>query len=246
MISRRVRAIFTVAAALTAGAAQAQAVTGDPGSPMTARVLGTAIHTQNAEEVRYVVLGRLTDRYAADMGITATQAEVEAYLRNMRATLAADRARYERQRDALRRKLAAPGLSEAERKSLSAELDSANRAVADLSPPAQASTEDEAARQQIAAAFIRQWKINQALYRQYGGRIIFQQGGPEPLDAYRRFLLEREARGDFAILSPAVATAFWRYYLTDSIHSFYRPGSAEEAKAFASPPWASKPERINP
>lgn len=246
MMSRRMRAILAVAAALGAGATQAQAVTGDPGSPMTARVLGTSIHTQDAEEVRYVVLGRLTDRYAADMGITATQAEVDAYLRNMRATLAADRARYERQGDALRRKLAAPGLVEAERKSLSAELDSANRAVADLSPPAQASTEDEAARQQIAAAFIRQWKINQALYRQYGGRIIFQQGGPEPLDAYRRFLLEREARGDFAILSPAVATSFWRYYLTDSIHSFYRPGSAEEAKVFTSPPWASKPERTKP
>jgi uncharacterized protein YdiU (UPF0061 family) len=213
---------------------------------MTARVLGTAVHTQDAEEVRYVVLGRLTDRYAADMGITVTQAEKDAYVRNVRAALATDRARYERQRDELRRKLALPGLGEAERKSLSAELDSANQAIEALRQPAEESAEDKAARQEIAAAFIRQWKINQALYRQYEGRIIFQQGGPEPLDAYRRLLIEREARGDFAILSPAIETAFWRYYLTDSIHSFYRPGSPEEAKAFTSPPWASKPERTKP
>jgi hypothetical protein len=238
--------LLAVAVALAAGAAQAQAVHGDPRSPVTARVLGTAVHTQDAEEVRSVVLDRLTDRYAAEKGITVTQAEKDAYARNARAALAADRAGYERRRDALRRKLAAPGLGEAERTTLTAELDSANRTIADLTPPATPSAEDQAARQQIAEAFIRQWKINQALYRQYGGRIIFQQGGPEPLDAYRRFLVEREARGDFAILSPAVETAFWRYYLTDSIHSFYRPGSAEEAKAFASPPWASNPERTKP
>jgi hypothetical protein len=31
-----------------------------------------------------------------------------------------------------------------------------------------------------SAAFILQWKINQALHRQQGGRITYQQGGPGP------------------------------------------------------------------
>jgi hypothetical protein len=100
--------------------------------------------------------------------------------------------------------------------------------------------EEAHARRTVAAAFIRQWKINQALYRQYGGRIIFQQGGPEPLDAYRKFLTEHQARGEFVILNKDFEAAFWRYYLKDSMHSFFPPGSQAEAAAFATPPWLSK------
>jgi hypothetical protein len=99
------------------------------------------------------------------------------------------------------------------------------------------SPEDAAARREIGAAFIRQWKINKALHEQYGGRIIFQQTGPEPLDAYRKFLEEAQARGDFEILDGGLEEAFWKYYRDDSIHSFFAPGSKEEAQAFATPPW---------
>ena len=101
------------------------------------------------------------------------------------------------------------------------------------------SREDQLVREQVASAFIRQWKINQALYRQYGGRIIFQQGGPEPLDAYHTLLDESRARGDFSIADPALEAAFWHYYQTDTLHSFYPPGSREEEQVFAVPPWQS-------
>ena len=89
----------------------------------------------------------------------------------------------------------------------------------------------------LAAAVIRQWKIHRALYRQYGGRIVYQQGGPEPLDALRRFLEGHEARGDFHIEDPTLRAAFWRYYRDDTIHSFDPRGSREEALAFTAPPW---------
>ena len=91
----------------------------------------------------------------------------------------------------------------------------------------------------MAAAFIRQWKINRALYQQYGGRIIFQQGGPEPLDAYRKFLEEQRAHGDFVIVNKELERAFWRYYLNDAMHTFYPAGSKDEAQAFETPPWSS-------
>ena len=38
-------------------------------------------------------------------------------------------------------------------------------------------------------------------------------------------------------ISADIAYAFWRYYTDDSIHDFFKPGSAEEANAFAAPPW---------
>lgn len=92
-------------------------------------------------------------------------------------------------------------------------------------------------RREMGGAMIRQWKLNRTLHRQYGGRIIFQQLGPEPLDAYRQYLEECQDAGDFVIHQQAFKDAFWRYFTTDSIHEFYEPGSEEEVQAFLTPPW---------
>ena len=37
-------------------------------------------------------------------------------------------------------------------------------------------------KRQMAQQFVRAWKINKALYEKYGGRVIFQQAGVEPLE----------------------------------------------------------------
>ena len=92
-------------------------------------------------------------------------------------------------------------------------------------------------RRDMGRAMIRQWKLNRALYEQYGGRIIYQQLGPEPLDAYRRFLEEREAAGDFTLHDPAFKDTFWGYFTDEARHAFYASGSPEEAAAFKIPFW---------
>jgi ABC-type glycerol-3-phosphate transport system substrate-binding protein len=237
-VGKRLAAALLVCA-VAAGCAHS--TYGDPAVPVAATVLGTTVHTRDAEELRYVVLRELTGRYAQERGIAVTQAEKDAYLRSVQQGLAKDRAQKAARRDELAARLAAGGLSDAERLRLAAEIASLDDFLAALGDAgtAQADPQDEQARQQIAAAFIQQWKINRALYRQYGGRIIFQQGGPEPLDAYRRFLEEAQARGDFRIVNRELEAAFWRYYRDDSIHSFYRSGSKEEAQAFAFAPWQS-------
>jgi len=127
------------------------------------------IHTQDAEELRYGILKRLTDRYADARGITVTQAEKDAYVKHVQAFLQRDRQRHAARRDELKRKLAAGGLSEAERKALAAKLDTETQSLTDLAEPAGNPEEIKAARDEVAAAFIRQWKINRALYQQYGG-----------------------------------------------------------------------------
>jgi hypothetical protein len=101
--------------------------------------------------------------------------------------------------------------------------------------------EVDAMQREMARGIIRQWKINKALYEQYGGRIIYQQLGPEPLDAYRQFLHKREADGAFAIRDQALEASFWRYFTDDSIHDFMVPGGADEARAFTTPPWEPQP-----
>ena len=95
----------------------------------------------------------------------------------------------------------------------------------------------EKMRRDMGRAMIRQWKLNRALYQQFGGRIIYQQFGPEPLDAYRQYLEQQAAAGAFTIYRKNFKDAFWRYFTTDTLHDFYQPGSIEEAQAFKTPPW---------
>ena len=97
--------------------------------------------------------------------------------------------------------------------------------------------EVKAMREEMARSIIWQWKLNRKLYHQYGGRVIYQQFGPEPLDAYRQYLEERQAAGDFKIENPAFEVEFWRYFKDESIHSFFEPGTEESA--FVKPPWGA-------
>ena len=225
-------------------AVQAQENYGPPDVPLVAEVLGTKVHTHDPSEMQAVIIGKLVDRYAAEQGIEVKPEEIDAYIDSLRRVAEQDRRRQEARREELARKLEAETLSAAERQSLSSQLATLNEVLASLDETARNAAEDQAARRQVAAAFIRQWKINQALYRQYGGRIIYQQGGPEPLDAYRTFLQARERQGAFKILNPAFEVEFWKYFLTDSIHSFYPKGSREEVQAFETPWWLlSTPEK---
>ena len=94
-------------------------------------------------------------------------------------------------------------------------------------------------RKTMAESVIRNWKVNAALHAQYGGRIIYQQLGPEPLDAYLALLRESQAAGRFAINQPALEQEFWTFFTDDQRHSFMPAGSDDEATAFANPPWAA-------
>ena len=105
---------------------------------------------------------------------------------------------------------------------------------------AEEKAEVDAMRRDMGSALIRQWKINRALYDEYGGRIIYQQMGPEPLDAYREFLQAQCEADAFAIMDPDLEAAFWQYFTDETRHDFMKPGSADEKRAFAVPPWERK------
>jgi hypothetical protein len=216
---------------------------GKPDAPLAAEVLGVAIHTDDPDEMQYVILQKLTDRYAADHGIEVQPEEIAAYIARLEKDIEQDRKEGEARRAEIVRKLQAQDLPEDERKRLAAQLDALNELLAATDAAAGRTAanpkEDKAAREWIASSFIRQWKINRALYEQYGGRIVFQQGGPEPLDAYRKFLQEQEKQGAFVIVKKEFEPEFWKYYVTDSMHSFYQAGSEEEARAFQDPWWLS-------
>jgi heat shock protein HslJ len=175
-----------------------------PAGDSAATVFGEEIRTTDAGRLQELILTRLFDRYAAEKGIVAEPAQVDAYLEKLDRAMAGD----------------------------------GNPAEKTLSP--EESAQVAAMRRAMAQSIVRQWKINKALHAQYGGRIVYQQLGPEPLDAYRQFLEEARRNGDFAIADQARADAFWRYFTDDSMHDFMQPGSADEQRAFAEPPWSEQ------
>lgn len=124
-------------------------------------------------------------------------------------------------------------LADMERR-LAEDLGDDAESIDDLSP--EEAAEARKMRSAMASGMIERWKINKSLYDTYGGRVIFQQLGPEPLDAYRQFLEARQAAGDFEILDRKVAAEFWRYFTDASMHSFFPP--EEAAAVFKTPPWA--------
>lgn len=90
----------------------------------------------------------------------------------------------------------------------------------------------------VARHYVRSWKINKVLYKEYGGRVIFQQLNPfEPVDAYRKLLEAHRDKGDFTIYDKRLRDKFWSYYL--EVHGFPIP---EEELDF-SRPWWSKIQR---
>ncbi|GEM_PF-5456031 len=64
----------------------------------------------------------------------------------------------------------------------------------------------------VAREFIRTWKFNKALYQQYGGIVIWQQVGLEPIGAYQAWLAEQERSDAFHIHDPQFRARFWKYW----------------------------------
>lgn len=82
---------------------------------------------------------------------------------------------------------------------------------------------------------VEQWKMNQALYKQYGGRINIQQAEIEPIDAYKQFLSDIQEKGNLKILKiefDRVIDGFEKYINMKHVYS-----SVDGSKLFDKPHW---------
>jgi hypothetical protein len=190
------------------------------------------------------ILSAIVQRYLVDHKLQATEAEIAAYIQDFDLTIREDRERREKRLVALDQNLRSTELSVEQRAALITERLSLQQEIAALQPEVAESPEEREeilqARRSAAKAFIERWKFNRALYRQYGGRIIYQQTGHEPLDAYKSFLKELEMAGDFKINRAEWIPEFWRYFTDNSLHTFVDTESENGAKAFSTPPWEDK------
>jgi hypothetical protein len=68
----------------------------------------------------------------------------------------------------------------------------------------------------FAVFAMKNWKIQQHLYKKYGGgRLLFQQAGLEAFDANRKWLESLEAAGKFKITDPKLRSTLYEYWTRD-------------------------------
>lgn len=209
--------------------------------PVAATVLGKEVRTDESAVMQEEILSAIFGQYVVDHNLQATDEEIDAFIEDVARTMREDRESRSSRLAEVGQLLRSQKISSEQRTELESERSLLEQTLA--SPPSEAPESPAEAepirqtRRTIATGFVERWKMNRALYQKFGGRIVFQQAGPEPLDAYRSLLKEREAAGGFKILRSEWVNEFWRYFTDDSMHSFVEPGSEREKEVFATPPW---------
>ncbi len=214
----------------------------DPAAPVknqvVARVLGKSITLGEQDQLNGIIFGRLIEAYAKEHQIAATKEEVDAFVAKSREQKQESHKEWEQERARVLQALKEESLSKSDEEALKSKLEmydgflnvDSEMESFDKQHPGETRKMEE----DIAKQFIYAWKLNLKLYEQYGGRVIFQQAGVEPLDAYRLFLRARQEAGDFQILDETQASSFWNYFTNDLMHTFY---SKEDSDKFMKTPW---------
>lgn len=194
---------------------------------------------QRRERLRGLVWQAVFDDYARQHQIMPTAAEIESNLRHLDRFKQEDKQRRERERQRLIQELKSSQLTETQRKNAQQYLDTLNRLKVfdtqqeqELRDPAREKSRKESERR-VTEFWVKRWKVDQALYREFGGRIVFQQAGWEPIDAYRKLLDQYAARKAFVIRDPEFKDAVYSYFQHNFVY-------ADEDKAkfyFEKPYW---------
>lgn len=198
------------------------------------------------EALRARVWSAVFRDYAEKRGIEPAQAEIDSQIRSQRKFVSEDRIRREKQREELSAELRLPGLTEAQREQKQKHLETLDslrdhdaRMEQERKDPAREKMQQEA-EQRVAQMWVKQWKVNQALYREFGGRIIFQQAGWEPIDAYRALLDRYKQEKLYVVHDPTLQEAVYRYFK----HNFVYADDKKAKFYFEKPYWERTREEM--
>ncbi|MDN5943457.1 MAG: SurA N-terminal domain-containing protein [Nitrospira sp.] len=201
-------------------------------------VLDKKITANEKDNLNGLIFGALLQRYAKENQIEPTDEELDAFVRRTEEKEKQHQAKFERDRERLRKELKSASLSGRDRKEKESQLktiESILKSTREMKKQTKGTEEMmRPIKRQTAQQFVKSWKINKALHEKYGGRVIFQQAGVEPLDAYRDFLKEQEKKGAFQILDKQYEPGFWRYFTNDAMHTFYKK---KDGANFINTPW---------
>ena len=202
------------------------------------------LRLEAGRQLQGIVLGSLLEKFAETEGIEPTEEEVAQFIHGSDVIERKEAEQITRVYEDLKRaikegKYKGEALTRRKKQlsSLSRIIETSKEAqrFADEYPEEQLRIE-----QTIGRQFVRRWKINKALYDRFGGRVIFQQAGPEPIDAYRVFLEGHEEKGSFSIKDKRIKESFWQYFTDSKLHLFLP--ETDGKKAIHSPWWVQSSE----
>lgn len=205
----------------------------DSTNNVIAVVLGKNITLADKNKLSRLIFGGLLEQFAKDNAIEVTEQEIVGFIQKSNDLARQRLTKLEKENEKLTMELKDTSLTARERNSRESRLRMNGKMIKSMSEGAEQTDEANGEIRQLAIGFIKNWKINKALYDKYGGRVIFQQLGVEPLDAYRDFLREQEKIGAFKILDKSCETSFWQYYISEK-QRFY---SKEDGEKFINTPW---------
>jgi hypothetical protein len=212
-----------MAAAFAAGAAAPLALAQGSGERVVARVFGAQVTAAElkwtdgkpaAEAVaplRQRVLAAATERFMAAGNLYATEEDYAAFGKFDAEFRRADIARRKEQKGKLEQELKRADLDAKQRQSYEQRL-GVLASLEKYDAERDAMPLDDVAKRRVWGPWIANYKVNKALYEKYGGRVGITKWGPEPTGAIEALLREHEKKGDFAILDPELAKAFWDWH----------------------------------
>lgn len=219
-----------------------------PVDPIVADVLGKRIRLSQEDQLNGIILGELLQEYAKEQKIEPSSSEIDAFVAysDMVEQQLKEKVRDKKEIiEEIIGKLTAISKMDDDETIDSEYLElvnhmlDANLKMVESGNEITRQRQDEMLKRvnkQLAEKSILQWKVNLTLFKQYGGRVVFQQAGLEPLDAYRDFLKEHEKRGSFHIMDKDLAREFWDYFMNDDMHLFIAE-TREEGLEILNTPW---------
>jgi hypothetical protein len=178
------------------------------------------------------------DDYLLQHHISVTQEEIDAFSTTLYKQIEEDNARREKERKDIMEQLKSGNLSKEQKDRLSERLKTLN-SLKEFDERRKNELQSEERRTKVKEInrkadedWIKRWKFNKALYEQYKGRVIFQQAGLEPIDAFRMFLKEREEKKLFQIFDSDLQKPIQQFYERTSPNSQNNTFASEKDAKF--------------
>lgn len=174
-----------------------------------------ALAAPNERELLGRVLRELLEEHAAAQGIEASDADVAAWRQMLADAPALRELRTKRRLDVLHTRLTeseagSPArekimaqMRELGEESAEAEAKERNRQALEVNLSEELRAKRDQADTDMARRMVRRFRINQSLYERHGGRLVQQQLGAEPVDAYAALVDEAAAKGRLKVEPPA-------------------------------------------
>ena len=133
--------------------------------------------------------------YVAERGLAATAGEVAEILAYNREFERKDRSQRARKLDELNRRLTADGIPPEERRWLEEFRATHSRLARDDAERDRAPAPDQRAEAAYFESVLAAWKMNKALFEQYGGTVTWSAQGPRAHGAHAALIADYEGRG---------------------------------------------------